>query len=561
MKRVLCVWLPNWPLQRLLAAQPELRNRPIVLYHTARLKTGGQGPRVLACSHQAAQRGVEAGISVADARGLLQGSQDSRELFLAEHDERADLRALERLAILCQRFSPTVGLAEPCSYAGRKVQYPDTLLLDVAGSAHLFRGEQHLADQVEREFRQQQLSVQIAIADTIGAAWAVAHFSPEQIRASGTGKPTVLSRIVPPEEQASYLQDLPIVALRLELETLQTLRELDLRTIGQLQALPRASLPSRLGNQVIRRLDQALGQVAEQVVPLKQTPPAEASHTFLQPICQQQILVLALQRLIEQLVDQLRPRQEGVQRLLVQLSGANREQVRFSVGLVGPCESPAYLAQMVQAHLQRQRMPHEVVEVYVRVTGTVSCSARQADLFNDSLDLAKQKPFRQLLDRLAARLGEQAVRRTYLFPDSQPEHAFRWQPLMEELPLKISPNHKLVLPPAFFSARPLWLKRRPLRIRVSVALTDGPPIRIGWNSRDYVVLRSWGPERIETGWWRADPIQRDYYRVETNCGQRFWLFRQISTGSWFLHGEFLIGMPTRRVSFDVALFAFRSLAG
>ena len=52
------------------------------------------------------------------------------------------------------------------------------------------------------------------------------------------------------------------------------------------------------------------------------------------------------------------------------------------------------------------------------------------------------------------------------------------------------------------------------------------------------MARHWGPERIETGWWRRERAVRDYYRVETTEGRRFWLFRRRRDGRWFLHAGY-----------------------
>ena len=67
---------------------------------------------------------------------------------------------------------------------------------------------------------------------------------------------------------------------------------------------------------------------------------------------------------------------------------------------------------------------------------------------------------------------------------------------------------------------------------------EGAPARFRWRYGEYVVGRAWGPERIETGWWRGRYVRRDYYRVETHRGERYWLFRRRSDGCWFLHGAF-----------------------
>jgi protein ImuB len=67
---------------------------------------------------------------------------------------------------------------------------------------------------------------------------------------------------------------------------------------------------------------------------------------------------------------------------------------------------------------------------------------------------------------------------------------------------------------------------------------DGPPTWFRWDGVEQVIVDAAGPERIETGWWRNDDIQRDYYRVTTEAGQQFWLFRDRSDGRWYVQGSY-----------------------
>jgi protein ImuB len=67
---------------------------------------------------------------------------------------------------------------------------------------------------------------------------------------------------------------------------------------------------------------------------------------------------------------------------------------------------------------------------------------------------------------------------------------------------------------------------------------EGPPARFRLAGRDRRIARTWGPERIETTWWRGACVRRDYYQVETTTGGRYWLFRDLNTNHWFLHGMF-----------------------
>ena len=89
-----------------------------------------------------------------------------------------------------------------------------------------------------------------------------------------------------------------------------------------------------------------------------------------------------------------------------------------------------------------------------------------------------------------------------------------------------------------FFVRPLRLKPRPVPIEVMAVYPDGPPLRFRWKDIDCQVAEWQGPERIETGWWRNELIRRDYYRVDTTSGHRFWLYRDRRDGTWSLQGEY-----------------------
>ena len=78
----------------------------------------------------------------------------------------------------------------------------------------------------------------------------------------------------------------------------------------------------------------------------------------------------------------------------------------------------------------------------------------------------------------------------------------------------------------------------PQPIAVSSVVPDGPPVRMVWQGEDRLVARAWGPERIETGWWRAQDVERDYYRAEWEDGTQVWVYRDQRNGRWFLHGFF-----------------------
>lgn len=87
-------------------------------------------------------------------------------------------------------------------------------------------------------------------------------------------------------------------------------------------------------------------------------------------------------------------------------------------------------------------------------------------------------------------------------------------------------------------SRPLQLFAQPVAIDAVAVAGGGMPASLTWQQQTYRVVEHWGPERIETGWWRSQSACRDYYRVETEHGQRWWIFHDRRQQKWFLHGVF-----------------------
>ena len=62
----------------------------------------------------------------------------------------------------------------------------DGLFLDITGCSHLFGGEQALVADMLRRFPEQGIEARAAVADTAGAAWAVARFHGDAVVPEGT---------------------------------------------------------------------------------------------------------------------------------------------------------------------------------------------------------------------------------------------------------------------------------------------------------------------------------------------------------------------------------------
>jgi protein ImuB len=358
------------------------------------------------------------------------------------------------------------------------------------------------------------------------------------------------------------LGELPVTALRIDEATAAAVAEVGIDTLGGVLALPARSLASRFPPLLCRRLAEFRGTVAEPIVPPGGEALPQESQPFDVPVRTSDLDEHELVRLIEGLLGRclapLVTRGEGVLAVQLRLEHGPRMAIAptvIDVGLFRPTASLPHLVELVRLRLARMRLPAEIdgVAVEVIAAGTVSC--RQRLLFGggvgglESADADAEVAM--LLDRLAGRLGRGAVCEPQLVGDAQPEHA--WIAAPPSLPRPARASHDRVsrsgarayaAPRALpVGRRPLWMPPAPVPLdgpegEVMAIAPDGPPARFRLGDVLHRVAQAHGPERIETAWWRGPTVRRDYYVVETESGERFWLFRRLRDGGWFLHGMF-----------------------
>ena len=468
--------------------------------------------RLSAVDEEAARLGLYAGQKATDALALVP------ELATAEAEPEADAAALTALADWCVRFSPAAA-----------VDAPDGLFLDVAGVDHLWGGEVDLLTDLQRRLAANGLPVRCAIADTPGAAWALAHFGQDLT-------------IAPPGEQAALLAALPPAALRLEPQTAAQIERLGLRTAGQLMAIPRGPFARRFGQGALTRLDQALGREAEALTFRRPPTPWFARLAFAEPISAPADLARVTADVATRLCARLEAEGQGGRRFEVTFHRLDGQALPLAVGLALPGRDPARIAKLFGPKLENIDPGFGIEVVTLAAYDVERISGRQV-----SLDATRQPTVEEglapLVDRLTNRLGEDRVWRAAPVESHVPERAaVRGRPLTP--PPKTPPR-----PWDPQTPRPTRLFRRPEPLEAVMALTpDDPPTQFRWRGQLHRVRRAEGPERVGEEWWRGaiEDVStrhvRDYYRVEDAEGARFWLFRAGLYGEtppkWWLHGLF-----------------------
>jgi protein ImuB len=490
-------------------------------------------------------------------------------LHTEQYDPAADRRKMEQCAEWCEKFSPIVGL-EPCDKPaeGDSLQ-PESLLLDVSGLGPLFGGEEALLRKIVAEFARQGYQARAAVADSLGAAWAVARFA-----TASRGDSPATTWIVPTGQSETALAPLPLAALRIPAAAIALLQQLGIQEVGQLLRLPRVSLTSRFGDRLILRIDQALGRAREVIVAHRPQPTFQAEWLLEYPTAQRELVELITRQLIERVSHLLVDQNRGAVRLEICLRCVAEEEIvdsalgppipcesgdgsatrhgvfptrrfpplLFRVGLFRPTAVPRHLWDLAQLQFEQTQWPGPVERIAVTATLTAPLEVRQGQLFDDGVRDG-QRQLAILIERLSNRLGMECVLQPRIVADAQPDRACRYVPLTGRLntlsvrPGKDSDDEKRQLR---FRAldRPLFLQHPPLPLQILTAVNQKPPARFRDERHWHAVIRYWGPERIETGWWRGTSVRRDYYRVETESGLWFWIFCQLNDGRWYLHGKY-----------------------
>ena len=458
--------------------------------------------------------GLFAGQKAADAAALVP------EVQTADADPDGDAAALEALCDWCVRFSPAVA-----------IDAPDGLLMDIEGVSHLWGGEAAMLDDLIARLAANGIPARGAVADTAGAAWAVArHTSPSK------GKGT----IIPPGAQVAFLAPLPITALRLDATSAAQLPRLGLTRIERLLGLPRAQLTRRFGPTVVLRLDQALGHADEALVFRRPATPWFDRLAFAEPISVLDDLVRVAGDIATRLCERLRTEGRGARRFELVYHRLDGKAFPVQVGLSALGRDARPLTRLFAPKLETIDPGFGIEVVTLSAEGVEIMSAAQHSLDNSRAAMAEEG-LAALVDRLANRLGEDAVWRAEVFESHVPERAVRAAPAISTpAPAGWDPR----------KPRPIRLFPHPEPIAAVAELPDEPPVAFTWRGQRHRVRLSEGPERIAEEWWRK-PIDkvgtgfvRDYYRVEDEDGARFWLFRAGLYGDadhpprWWLHGVF-----------------------
>jgi protein ImuB len=471
---------------------------------------GRQGSKrlVTAVDDKAAVAGLRVGMAVSKAQALVPG------LAVMDADPAGDIEALDRLALWAlQRYSPVVA-ADP----------PDGIVLDTEGADHLQGGEDALLRQMQSRFMEAGIAAKLAISDHWGASHAHARFSRAEVT------------VIEPGQQRDTLLGLPIGALRIAPDTVLALRVLGFETIGELVRQPRAPLTHRFGPEIWRRIDQAFGNIAEPIDPIRPAELIEVRRVFGEPIAAAETIARYVGKLAITLCAELETRGLGARRLDLLIHRVDSAVQAIRVGMALPTRNAKQMTRLLTDKIGKID-PGFGIEIMT----LAAVVAEPLDLKQTISSLVEEPEadVSALIDILSNRLGDKNLYRFAAVESDVPERMVARVPAMAPESDTLWPDHW---------PRPVRLLARPEAIETMALLPDHPPVNFTWRGIRRRVRRADGPERVFGEWWKRDAEMiavRDYFQVEDDAGERFWIYRagdgeNADSGSqrWFIHGLF-----------------------
>ena len=504
MPRVVSIFLPELTIERIRrtdGAKELSVDQPLVV-----VAKSGSKRWISAADRKAQEAGIRVGMPAAKAQAIVRGLQ------MIDAKPVADTAALERITLWAlTHYSPIVAM-DP----------PDGIVMDTEGADHLQGGEAPMLSGIVNRFHARGLTVRVAIADSWGAAHAVARAGSHD---------TV---IVPHGEIARFVERLPLSFLRLAPEIVTSLRTLGFQRIGELAATPRAPLALRFGPEIGRRLDQLYGRLPEPIDPIRPVELIEVSRTFAEPIGAPETIEKYVTRLVTQLCLELQKHGLGARRIDLIVFKVDNTRQAIRAGTARAARDVAWLTKLFRDRIEKIEPGFgiEKLSLLAVMTEPLADAQKASSLIEEEvIDIAP------LIDVIGNR-GQRVYRLGPVASDV-PERSVR---RIGALSGEVSGLWTLHWP------RPVRLLTHPEPIEVIALLPDHPPVSLTWRGKRLRVKRADGPERIFGEWWtRSSEYEavRDYFVIEDESGKRLWIFRSgdgvdTATGShrWFLHGIF-----------------------
>ena len=544
-RRIIAIWFPYMGAERILRKTQHNLREPIVV-----VTNKSQSEIITSLCSVAQSKGIFAGQSLRDASAICPN------LFIKIQNSHAENQFLKGICRWSSKFSPWIA-----------IEGDTGLIMDITGCSHLFGGENKMIKHILLAYDEIGLTSKIGCADTVGAAWALSRYSEKVVKNYRNGdtieqearatrsrsakrsfqsikdnlRLTKNSKyfVAPSGKIRQSISNLPVAALRLEIQTEHTLVRLGLRQIGDVINQPRASLNRRFGCNLLKRVDQALGSLLEPISPLQPELNFGVRISFPDPIGLKPDIIAGLDRILDRLCSNLKKKTLGTQKVRLQAFRTDNTIKNIEVGLAQASNNFEHIRGLIIIKLENLdvgfgidilRLEALKVEVLTQHKHIGHSLVSKRNKSRAKRNISPE----DLISRLGARIGLENITRLHPAKSNIPEKTYTTLSAAWSEPAKDWPKPK--------SYRPVQLWAPEI---ISAPDKPNPLLEFRWRGKIWYITRSYGPERISPEWWLDEPKWRsgvrDYWFVECNTGDRLWIYYAhggLTSSGWFCQGKF-----------------------
>lgn len=492
MKNFISIYLPHLELNRL---QRDATNIWAEQAYVIATKIGNKDI-IIDANPNAVQHGINAGQSLSRATACFEG--------LVVHQHNAELQAatLAKLARYCLKYSPKIMIdGEAC------------LLLDASGCTHLFGGAKNMLKHIIYDFESMGFEPQIAMATNMRAAKALAH-------STALGK-----YIHHPDKQAERdaIHQLPLDYLHIEDALLAQLQRLGLRNIQDLLPIKSASLVKRFGQNLVQRLNQALGHEAQAFEAIKFKQNYQVETIFSEPVMLTDYLATELENLLAELLTILTADDKAPRQLTLSITRPDHSQQMIEIGTARPDLNKKNLLKLFTLHLDELVADFGIDKMRLTAHQIEPYRPPNNNYLTDKK--LENTPLSHLFDHIGNRIGF--------------DNIICYLPAQSHIPERAYERFKH----GKTTGAQAWQSndiKRPMRLLIQpFILFDFSFDGFDYQGEAQHIISKTGPERISPEWWWDDPLwqsgARDYWWLVSQTGREFWVF-VTPQKRYFLHG-------------------------
>jgi protein ImuB len=455
--------------------QPETKEPPAQIIYHPKLN------QVLQLNAQAQKLGIKKGMGLASA-SIICGS-----LIVSEYKESIAIQALQELANQLYLVTSDIVIDEPSG-----------LFLRAQNMLRLYGSLAQYWQVILEVITKQSYDVYYASAYSVNVAKLIAKHKQHFV-------------IDDKKQIQKKLQQCSLLLTDIDKKDIEKLQRIGIKSIADLFEQPLSALASRVSKFSLQIMSELRGESAAKLRFYQ--PPQQYEH-YIELLYDVELtarLLPIIQKCLDALEAYLLVRNGLALSIHITLFQREHEPITQVINSALPIYKSIHWLDIIALRFEHLALSSGVYGITIQCEKIEQADNVESDFFSEkSTHVAAMT----LLSRLKAKLGEQQVKLMQYHDDYRPECCTRLSAKTINKNQKKNNTSK-----HHFLDRPGFLLQAPIPLNTKVSIIDGP-------------------ERIASGWWDNNEVQRDYFLAESHQGQQMWVFRTVDD-NWFVHGYFI----------------------